>query len=522
MAANRNNVRAGIFVLIGITLAFVAIVVLADLGSLFQQMHTVRVHYPLSDGVMGLKKGAAVSLGGHRIGQVTEVRPYRQDDEGPVTGMLVDFEVPEDVTVYDNARIELVVPPLGSGTALNIASVGYPAEGPFDEAERPRLGESWVYQPTDPPIDGGIASSQIAADMVQEMGIRDREREHLRAMIRNVRHLSEALGGDLPDDRLTPRARNMAVMLAGLKDTSMNLRMLSDALAGTSDPADLSPRARRLAQTLEDLRASAADLRMLTTALAGDASNTDLPEQAARVANIVRKAETLATDLSEASQTVRTLVAEVREQYRDRWQPAIGKVLTGVEGGVDTINAVLDENRQNVRQAIASAREAGGDLAEITKEFKTERMKQIAAMLEKADKAVAEAKGFAAELHEMAVVQRPVVERALANVRLAADQLKLAMIEVRRSPWRIAYSPSREEIREEGIYDASRSFALAASTLESAAESMRVMLERQGGQIDPKDESVRLMLENLQKSFEKYSEVEQAFWDAIDDEPLDK
>jgi len=57
-------------------------------------------------------------------------------------------------------------------------------------------------------------------------------------------------------------------------------------------------------------------------------------------------------------------------------------------------------------------------------------------------------------------------------VRTTAQQLKLATIEIRRSPWRMLYTPSSEVYANEQLYEAARSFAIASGDLRIAAEGL--------------------------------------------------
>ncbi len=67
MNSQRDNLRAGLFVFLGAILALVFVFALTDIRSLFRPMQNVVVRYLLSDGLKGLKEGAAVTLGGQPI-----------------------------------------------------------------------------------------------------------------------------------------------------------------------------------------------------------------------------------------------------------------------------------------------------------------------------------------------------------------------------------------------------------------------------------------------------------------------
>jgi len=460
MARDQSNLRAGLFVLLGVTLGFLAIVMLADFGAWFTPMQRVQVRFALGDGVAGLKPGAAVTIGDHEIGNVVDIQPHRGDD-GRVTGLLVEARVPSEFTLYENARIILVVPPLGSGSRLDIVSVGGPRGGAADADAR-----AWVYDAEeDPPLEGGTSPSQFASDFAEEAGIGAAQRAQVQAIIRNVQHLTEAIAGDMPEDRLTERARRLSRTLASLNQASDRIAALGEALAG-------------------------------------DRPVEELPDRAAEVAAVVK-------ELGPTLRGVQRTLDEAKRLLADN-RPRIDEALQGIA-------SLVEDNAPVLRDAIAAGRDAFVNAEEITAAIREKTITRLDSVLAKADDAMGDVRSSMAELEEMVVAQRPVMEKTIANLRLASDQFKLASIEIRRAPWRLLYEPKEKELETENLYDSARSFALAASNLESTASSMQAMLDKYGDKIDPDDARLKLMLENMHRSFEKFSEVQDQFWQALED-----
>ena len=142
-------------------------------------------------------------------------------------------------------------------------------------------------------------------------------------------------------------------------------------------------------------------------------------------------------------------------------------------------------------------------------------MDQITQALDVAMRAVENVKVSTQEIRTLVVGQRPVLERALANAQLTTDQLKLAAIEIRRSPWRLLYKPSDTELESDNLYDAARSFAQAAGALDSAALSVRAISEHAGGG----DERLTKMIEHLEQLYVEYEKAETRFWNALEGRP---
>ena len=411
MTHERDNLKAGLFVLIGIIVALVFVFTLSDIDRWFAKTQPVKVAYALGDGLNGLKVGATVTLGDTPIGEVVDIEDQKEPGTRRVIGKIVTVEIPAGIPVFQDAIFELVAPPLGSGTKLNIRNVG--------------TGQP--YAPNTH-IDGSIASSQLANDFVKQMGIEEQQRHRIREIIDDVAKLTAAL-------------------------------------------SDAAP------QVADDLKVLVADAR---AALA---------------------------DLREASQDVKTLLADI-DSRRTEWFDHLNNITTNADEAVTDARDLIHDKAPALRQTI-------DNVHDITHEVRTKTLDQVTEALTKADTAIDNVKTASTELKTFVVGQRPVLERAVANARLTTDQLKLAAIEVRRSPWRLLYQPDDEELETDNLYDAARSFALAAGTLDGAARSLRTVAEKQ----PDNTAEIEKMLDHLEGLFSKFEQAESAFWKALKKAP---
>lgn len=103
--------------------------------------------------------------------------------------------------------------------------------------------------------------------------------------------------------------------------------------------------------------------------------------------------------------------------------------------------------------------------------------------------------------------QTPNLRTMLASFRLAADQVKLASVEVRRSPWRLFHTPTTKELREESLYDAAEAYASAVSDLKAASESLQVAATP--GPVPVDRDTAEHIASRLQEVFERYKVAEQ-------------
>jgi hypothetical protein len=107
------------------------------------------------------------------------------------------------------------------------------------------------------------------------------------------------------------------------------------------------------------------------------------------------------------------------------------------------------------------------------------------------------------------------IGEALANANLAAQQLKLTMIETRRSPWKVLYRPSADELQHELLYESARSFAVAAADLKAASESVQRILDEHSDKIAGNEDAYRRLERNLLDSLAKYEKAQQQLLDVI-------
>lgn len=175
---------------------------------------------------------------------------------------------------------------------------------------------------------------------------------------------------------------------------------------------------------------------------------------------------------------------------------------------IQSVRATIDDNRPNIDRVIA-------DLAEITERTNEELLPTALETVENARAASEEGAALAAEAAALLESETPGIRRSMANLRLATDQAKLTMLEVRRSPWRLLQRPTTRELEGELIYDATRSFAQAASDLRAASESLISLSTDERGPVDlpGRQQAIEQLHEQLMSSFSRYRRAEQELLD---------
>jgi len=229
---------------------------------------------------------------------------------------------------------------------------------------------------------------------------------------------------------------------------------------------------------------------------------------------ILEKAD---TTLGEASD----VAGKINKDY-DRWRLTVNDVMDranriaeNIEKTTDEARAMVEENSPDVGVFIDNMTAFSEDAREISDRVKTETVDKITDLLERGKAGV---DSFASAIENIQVkldAEWPNIDEALANARLASQQLKLTMIEVRRSPWKFLYRPSPTELEHEMLYEAARSFAVAASDLKAASDAMDRVVTLHAGELMDDRATFERLKENLQESYERYNKAQEALFGVL-------
>lgn len=252
-----------------------------------------------------------------------------------------------------------------------------------------------------------------------------------------------------------------------------------------------------LSATLENIRATTAAIR------------EDLPQ-------IVEKVRTTAANLEEGSKTIRVAIDKVNgilDENRENVKTAVasarsvaeqadkkgGEVLDNLKAASSDVKAILDENRPDIRKTVAQANEL---MAKVNS--------SAADILANVQETAGDLKTTIKDIKEVVVIHKKNITMMVQNLHETSEHLKALAKEVRRAPWRLFKEPDKEEVESINLYESARNFAAAASSLDSLADTLKVMTEAQkeGVEIDP--ELRRAMEYDLKEAFDKYRGAEDA------------
>jgi ABC-type transporter Mla subunit MlaD len=250
-------------------------------------------------------------------------------------------------------------------------------------------------------------------------------------------------------------------------------------------------------------------------------------EDGAKIAsNIQSTTSSLSAKLDNTLATVDTLAGDVRTATTDirtrldTWSPKIDSVLTNAQtftGNLETSRRGADELIQTARQGVSDVREllaanrpridaSAKNIEELTAKLNAQLLSDVQAVLADARKGLASFEEAGTRVNALVAENQPEIRMIMANARLASDQLKLTMTEIRRNPWRVLYQPGKKELEQELLYDAARTYADAVSDLRAASASIEAAATAGTTNLD----AARIQGE-LQSALDRYRQAEREF-----------
>ncbi|MEL7472620.1 MAG: hypothetical protein AAGK04_04820, partial [Planctomycetota bacterium] len=205
------------------------------------------------------------------------------------------------------------------------------------------------------------------------------------------------------------------------------------------------------------------------------------------------------TDVLERGQAFATELGPFAEQLTQAGERS-NKVIGDVEQAVASIQEGIDTNRPRVDETVLAAEATAQRLRDQT----TPRIEGGAE----------EFRAMAANVRGLIDAQAPLIRGTLANARLASDQFKLLMVEIRNQPWRLLITPDDKELERQLLYDAARSYAAAAGDVRAASESLESVLS--GGVASPgRADAVQRILAELMDSRTRLDRSEELLLDRL-------
>ncbi len=260
---------------------------------------------------------------------------------------------------------------------------------------------------------------------------------------------------------------------ADVGDVISNVQRLS-VLLGDEVPRDYNEFVR---PSLADVRTVVGDVAQRWPTWSGEISTT--------LANAVQASAALVAGIDDA----RSLVDKAREP-------------------IDGVAQLVRTNAPNVESILAEAKNVSEQADILVKNLNEEAMPRLLGVLGSAQSALDDVEAMLGSLRPEVARQIPQIRTMLTDLREASSELKLSMIEIRRNPWRLLYQPTSEVVAHENLYDAARTFTIAAADLKVAGESLQQVLASDPQALADDPELARAIREDLGDQLRRYEDAQ--------------
>ena len=210
------------------------------------------------------------------------------------------------------------------------------------------------------------------------------------------------------------------------------------------------------------------------------------------------------------------LVGDVRQDYGE-WRKDLDRTFDSVASAADRLDdtmvsaeGAVDEAREDLRMigdlvrrnigridsAIANVEIMTEDGVAITHHLRDDTLHRVDEALDAGVDSIDQLAAILGTLDLQLANATPTIQAFLQDALIAAGELKLATIEIRRSPWRLLYQPKPDELANENLFAAARDFTIAAGEVRSAAQSLQEMQERLPEAL-AQDEEMRALIQRF-------------------------
>jgi ABC-type transporter Mla subunit MlaD len=225
-----------------------------------------------------------------------------------------------------------------------------------------------------------------------------------------------------------------------------------------------------------------------------------------------------------AYEKVGTRGVELIDHVRTKVDPAFdqyNKVTENAAQAAKNIGDLVGPGNGELRSSLTNVRELTEDLKEkvpvlvdriagLTEKVAT-TLDRASDMLEKFKDTGENARVTSATIRELVARNSGRIESIIVSSRASAENLRLATSEIRRSPWRLLYKPSKDEMLNQDLFNATREFAEGAAQLADVATTLQGL--RDSGTAT--EAEINTVLQQLEESFKQFKNVEKRLYDEV-------
>jgi ABC-type transporter Mla subunit MlaD len=277
-----------------------------------------------------------------------------------------------------------------------------------------------------------------------------------------------------------------------------------DVIPGKIAPPAFLAQAGFGAEQAGQLRSVLAAVESGVTKVGGLVDRTG-PEFEAAITDVRQIARDLRGEMAGWTAKIDATLKNV-EGASGKLDPLLVKVDKGIDSATTSIadlRAIITDNRASLNSILKSLASAAEKIDQTT-------VDEVNGAIKTADAALGKFTATLDRVNTITADAAPTIRNMLANANLAAEQVKLVAIEVRSQPWRLLVQPDKRELETELLYDATRSYAEAATQLRTLSESLQSVTAAGANK-----EAVAALTEQLVASMATFRKAEEAFLDRL-------
>lgn len=214
---------------------------------------------------------------------------------------------------------------------------------------------------------------------------------------------------------------------------------------------------------------------------------------------------------------VNAVTGSLRQQFDDG-EPDV--LLTKLHFAIDTINGsletvsrILATGEAPITRTLANVEETSVHISEQTDPERPDSlMAHFSLAGRKINASLDDMNTVTKTTRDVMVLNRENINRMLVNFKESSDHIKTGVKYVLRNPWRLLNPPDPNEVKEQAILDAARSFAEAATRLDDATAQLKALAELHNGTIPMADPDLERLRVELKETQEKYQQAEAKLW----------
>lgn len=193
------------------------------------------------------------------------------------------------------------------------------------------------------------------------------------------------------------------------------------------------------------------------------------------------------------------------------------EVMSEARATVTETRAMVTENREAVKEIVENVQLASVDVRNVARTFDQETIVKINTILESSQAIVDDAADVVLTFSTDYDGWATHVGETLANLSLSSQQVKLAAMDIKSNVWKLMYRPTTDELQNELLHEAARSFAMAAADLKASVTMVDRVMTNHGERLSGDDGAFTRLQQGLTNSLENYEKAQKQLYEVLVD-----